>query len=461
MAVIDYLIVAAYFGFLLAATFVKKWNKKADLDYLLAGRRLTLVPFVATLVTTAYGWILGTGELYYTYGISAWLFLNLPYTIFSLLLAFFFAKKARSGQFETLPGLLDNAYNRRVANLGTFFVLLFTSPAMYVLMAAQVIASMTGMPVLHAIAMALIFSTVYIYSGGFQTIVKTDLLKFVLMFGGFIAVFVTLFYRKGLAPLQGLDTSLTTFHIEDQLIYIIGWFLMASMVLADPSFHQRIYAVEKPSVAKKGLLISVLFWTLFDFLAASLALYARAELSGLENPAYAFPELARTVLPEGIRGLFFVGLLSTIMSTSDGFLFISSLSISHDLLQKNGFFTRIPLPRLNGFMLAFVSLVTFAIVYLYRDKTSVNIFFDFNPIVVSALVVPVVCSFFACIRLPGRWVFWQMAGGALIAVLCTVAQKNGWVKTMANPAFFGMGFAVLFQVIGQAFRRKDAEADLK
>ena len=60
-------------------------------DYLLAGRRLTLPAFVATLVTTWYGGILGIGEYAWRFGISTWLVFGIPYylaaTVFALWLA--------------------------------------------------------------------------------------------------------------------------------------------------------------------------------------------------------------------------------------------------------------------------------------------------------------------------------------------------------------------------------------
>ncbi|HIC51869.1 MAG TPA: hypothetical protein EYO96_04350, partial [Candidatus Marinimicrobia bacterium] len=48
-------------------------------DYLLAGRKLTIFPFTASLVATWYGGILGVGEFTYSYGISNWVVFGLPY----------------------------------------------------------------------------------------------------------------------------------------------------------------------------------------------------------------------------------------------------------------------------------------------------------------------------------------------------------------------------------------------
>ena len=53
------------------------------IDFLLAGRSLTLPVFVMTLVSTWYGGILGVGEFSYRYGISNWVIQGVPYYVFA------------------------------------------------------------------------------------------------------------------------------------------------------------------------------------------------------------------------------------------------------------------------------------------------------------------------------------------------------------------------------------------
>ena len=78
---------------ILTAGLIKRNSKKGESEYLLAGRRLTIIPFTASLVATWYGGILGIGEFTYQYGISNWVVMGLPYYIFASIFAFLFAKK--------------------------------------------------------------------------------------------------------------------------------------------------------------------------------------------------------------------------------------------------------------------------------------------------------------------------------------------------------------------------------
>ena len=76
---VDLALVGAYFVFLLLVglRFFGVARRDAT-EYLLMGRKLALPSFVATLVTTWYGGILGVGEFSYRFGISNWLVFGVP-----------------------------------------------------------------------------------------------------------------------------------------------------------------------------------------------------------------------------------------------------------------------------------------------------------------------------------------------------------------------------------------------
>ena len=100
---------------------------------LLASRSLTLPVFVATLVSTWYGGILGVGEYSYQYGISNWVVFGVPYYFFALVFAFFLAKKARATNLVTIPDKLFEAYDAKTSLLGALLTFVLVSPAPYVL----------------------------------------------------------------------------------------------------------------------------------------------------------------------------------------------------------------------------------------------------------------------------------------------------------------------------------------
>lgn len=427
---VSIVLVSLYLLVLLFGSFRKKnSDQDADADsYLLAGRKLALFPFVATMVTTAYGWIMGIGQLYYEYGISAWLFLSLPYTSFALIMAFFFSKKIREEKIHSIPELLAKYYGTKVSKFGAVLVLLLISPAMYALMTSQLLAEVYPLPTWICLILALLFSSAYIYRGGFQSIARKDSYKFLFMFGGFATTLIYLFQAHGLTPLEGVSPQKLSFSFSGHLWEIITWFILASVVITDPGYHQRIYSSESPAVAKRGLLVSVLCWTLFDFLAGSIALYGLGLLPNLENPALVYPLLAHELLPPFLGAIFILGLLATIMSTLDSFLFLSAQTLMLDLFDKTqeaGKNMRI------GLLL--ISLLTFALLVPYLESNAVEFFFDFTPYMVCVLVPPIISVFLPRYRLQGNEVLIQMSLAVLVCYAWTL---------LPAPETFGLNAVV-------------------
>ena len=84
---------------------------------------------------------------------------------------------------------------------------------------------------------------------------------------------------------------------------------------------------------QKGILISIGFWFVFDFLTISTGLYAVAILPN-QTAAMAYPELAAHILPPFVYGIFLAGLFSTIMSTIDSNGLISAITFGRDILGR-------------------------------------------------------------------------------------------------------------------------------
>ncbi|MBZ0265416.1 sodium:solute symporter family protein, partial [bacterium] len=132
---IDLTIILIYF---LALAFVgwkyRHESARDETEYLLAGRRLTLPAFIATLVSTWYGGILGVGEYSFNYGISNWLAFGVPYYLAAIIFALFLARLARRSHLVSIPDQLEKAYGRKTALTGALIVFIMTVPAAYVLM---------------------------------------------------------------------------------------------------------------------------------------------------------------------------------------------------------------------------------------------------------------------------------------------------------------------------------------
>ena len=109
------------------------------------------------------------------------------------------------------------------------------------------------------------------------------------------------------------------------------WGFIALSTLVDPNFYQRCLAAKDEKTARKGIFISTVIWIIFDLCTTLGALYARAALPEA-NPNHAYLEFALQVTPFGIKGLILAGILATILSTLDSYLFNAATCLSFDFL---------------------------------------------------------------------------------------------------------------------------------
>ncbi|MCX6833949.1 MAG: hypothetical protein NTW07_02250 [candidate division Zixibacteria bacterium] len=99
MAFIDYSLIVLYLVAQMGVGFFRRLGKNSPVaEVILGGRMLTLPAFVASLVSTWYGGILGISEYSYRYGLSNWLVFGVPYYLAAFLFALYLAKKARLGR---------------------------------------------------------------------------------------------------------------------------------------------------------------------------------------------------------------------------------------------------------------------------------------------------------------------------------------------------------------------------
>ncbi|CUT03651.1 sodium:solute symporter family protein [Candidatus Chrysopegis kryptomonas] len=423
LAIEDIILIVLYFASVLFIGFrAKKKDNDAVEEYLLAGRSITLPMFVATLVSTWYGGILGVGEFTYKYGISVWLVFGLPYYIFGALFAFLLAEKVRKSKLFTIPDRLAQVYDKKTSFLGTILTLILVTPAPYFLMLGVLFQMIFNLDLKLSIVLSTILSVSYLFAGGFRSDVYTDIFEFFLMFAGF-----GLIIPFASAKFGGIDFLLS--NLPDQALsltggnsiqYIIAWFLIAIWTLVDPGFYQRCYAAKDGKTAKYGILIAILFWMIFDFMTMTAGLYARAILPNLDQPIMAYPSLAEVVLPKVAKGLFYIGMLATIMSTLNTLTFISAVTIGNDIIwklkkthnneAKINFYTRI------GLLITLITSILFAIYF----PSVVDLWYIIGTLTIPGLLIPVITTYFENLTPTPRVAFLTMLSGFLFSLLSFV-----------------------------------------
>ena len=380
-----------YFSIILFVGFKSKGYKNRQ-DYLYAGRKLTAIPLLMTLVTTWYGAISGVGQEIALNGVSAWLYLGLSYYIAAYIYSEFISHKIIDFNISSiLIGILENM-GKKSAIIAAPIVLLYISPAPYLIMLGNIIDTMIFQSKNFelSIIIGIIASTIYCFKGGFKSIINTDRLQFYFMFSGFfvLTLYIIFFYDFGFIELNNIylnNTKLFTIPGIEGWGYIIAWGFLAMLTFIDPSFHQRTFAAKNKNEIKKAIKLSIFFWLAFDMMTLFCGLYA-INLSS-NTPYISLAELVFQNSPI-LYSVFVISILSILMSTIDSFTFISAITIGKDLRKIfNKDYKKIHI----NWGIFFSITISVLIILLFDNSRVLNIWLTFGAYMVSGLLIPFIC----------------------------------------------------------------------
>ncbi len=170
----------------------------------------------------------------------------------------------------------------------------------------------------------------------------------------------------------------------------------------------------------------------------------------LADPVASYPQLAARFLPPVLQGLFFLGLLATVMSTVDGYTFIGGVNFGRDLVwrwRREGDESRVNRYSQVGFLVT--ALLAFAIAYWFRS--AVDIWHHVGSIGVSALLIPLVLAHAPRWRVSAGWATASMVAGggvALAWLLPALGPQGGAYPLGLEPIYAGTASSIVLWVLG-------------
>lgn len=348
LGVVDWSVVLVYLAAMtIVGLHARRRRKEQCFDeYYLASRRLGVPILVATFVSTFYGLgsILGTAEVGFSQGMSAFFALSLPYTLMYILMALM-APRFRELSPRTFSDIIDEAYGRFPRVITAICSFIYSTNTMELLGAGFVFSLVFSTPLWVGVLVATLVSVGYTYAGGLWADCATDLIQFCLMsvslglllliswnaLGGFGNVYA------GLRAYTGTDPWFYFHPLGGYLTpgLIVAYSLTSLAVLCEPGFFQRIFASRSPRQARTALLIATPIWASTDWACAIMGLLAASAVGlGLIPEPRGDQALLALILayaPPGIMGVFLAGLLATAMSTADSYYLISAGNLAYDI----------------------------------------------------------------------------------------------------------------------------------
>ena len=308
--------------------------KQKDDDFLIAGRKLTTLGFIASVVA---GYIGGNSLVAYTafvyqYGISAIsLFVG---TAIGFLLFIYYALRIRrvgkEKKFLTLSDWFYEKFDKRSGFLSSLMILLvyFGFLMNQFIAGSAILSSISGWSYESALLLSGAVIIVYLMLGGYNSVIRTDIFQYFVLLVLLIMVGFVMFGEKRSHIVDLFDSSqFQPTKIAAFMIYGISY------VFFSAEYWQKTYAAKNDKVIRNGLRGSAVLIIISGLALSLIGLYAWAYIPGLEPKDAAASGLA-ALLPESLIGLGLMLIFAAIMSSADTMVFVLSTSVAKDYVAR-------------------------------------------------------------------------------------------------------------------------------
>ena len=322
--------------------------------YFLAGRNLP--PYVVAFSTNATGesgWLLlGLTGMGYAVGAQAfWVVLGevIGIGLTWLLVARRLKRLSDAAGAITVPDVLvahfgDRWHLLRGLSVAIILIMVTAYVAAQMVAGGKAFGSFMGMEYTTAVLLGAGITMAYTFVGGYKAVAYTDVLQGVLMLIGLIVMPVVAINELGgwesmIAALSAIDpTLLSPFGAAagglGDWVLIFSFLAVGLPFLGVPQLMVRFMSARSEHEIARAGVISVVVILAFDIGAVLTGMAGRALLPGLADAETVLPQLAVTLFPPLITGLFMVIVLAAIMSTVDSLLLLASSAVVRDFFQQ-------------------------------------------------------------------------------------------------------------------------------
>ena len=387
-------------------------------DFIVAGKRLSLLLCTGTLAATWFGGgiCIGAASAAYKGGFMAVIADPFGAALCLFLAGLFYVRIMRRMGLMTVASFFTTRFNRPAGLLAS----LCTIPAYVGWVAALMVAfgrilqSLTGLDPVTGICLAAFIVLVYTFAGGMWAVTLTDFFQLIILVAGLVILTPILLADMGgwsqlarqipderfhLFPRDGTTTSWFS--------YARDWLVIGLGNLAGQDLIQRSLSSRNEQVAYRSAYLAGLLYITVGLLPVFLGMAGAVILPDLADPDLVMMELALKYLPDFALVLFMGALVSALLSSADSALLAPASVIGWDMLRffKPGSSERqtLWLSRASVLLLGVAALV------LALHKTTVyDLIIDSWSVLLASLFVPLTA---------GIWWSRSNGPGALASIL--------------------------------------------
>lgn len=350
-------------GLLLMVSWLSGRNVKDARSFMTGGSSGTWMVGGALLGTMAGGQsTIGTAQLAFCYGLSAWWF-TLGAAIGCLLLGFVYAGPLRKSGCTTLLEVIRREYGRRAETAGSVLCMIgiFISIVSQVLSSGAMISSLFNMPMLLASIVGAVLILLFVFFGGIRSAGVSGLVKLFLLyfsslaagaivwhigngFGGLRSGLDAVYQSSALCQFNGLSDVESIHQRYGSLVArgvmkdLGGCLSLVLGVVSTQTYAQCIWSASSTARSRRGALICAICLPVIGAACTLVGIYMRGHYITAEewtvmqqageslpdgigiigNSAQAFPAFILRHLPAWLGGIMLGTLLINILGCGSG-----------------------------------------------------------------------------------------------------------------------------------------------
>ncbi|MBE0649483.1 MAG: sodium:solute symporter family protein [Bacteroidales bacterium] len=349
---------------------------KKDDDYLIASRNIRIFGFISTVVASYIGGaaIVAYSAYVYKFGISAIaVFLGTALGfLFFIPYALKLRKISTERKFLTLSDWFFYKYDKKTGILSAVILLVvyFGMLLNQFIAGSSILAHISGMKYDTALLISSSIIVIYLFAGGFKSVVKTDIFQYIIMFVLFFLLAYVILKGESHFTSELLDFS--DMSISMTIAFIAFGILI---IFQSAEYWQRVYAARDDKVVKRGFIGSAVLVLITGLAITIVGLSAHYHVPGIA-PRNAFAEGLKVLVPAKFLGLSLVLLFAAIMSSADTIIFVLASSMAKDYISH---FSKKEMNDHNLKMqtkifVVLFSLIGFLLAFFFRNIIQVIVF---------------------------------------------------------------------------------------
>lgn len=308
-------------------------------DFSLAGREAGSWGVAGSIMGTLVGGAstVGTVQLAFLYGLSAWWF-TLGSGLACLFLGLALAPSLRKGMVETVPQFISRFHGERAR----VWASLFSASGMFVHIVAQllacgaILATLFDLSILTSAILSSLLVAIFTLAGGMRSAGVLGLVKLLLLYLTMVTAGVLAFSLTG--GWAGMRNAFPEYPWFSPFGYGVkeGTSDLVSMlvgVISTQTYLQAVFSARNESVARRGALISAVLIPPLGILGISVGLFMRHAHPQIDS-ARALPAFLLERFPPVLSGVAFAALLIAAVGTASGLTLGVGTTLKVDILSK-------------------------------------------------------------------------------------------------------------------------------